>query len=54
MWGSGVGGYPRIGQLVAKAAAIRSLMFWIESECKLDLAAERERMQLSVGHISEN
>ena len=40
--GSGVGGYPRIGQLVAKAAAIRSLMFWIESECKLDLAAEKE------------
>ena len=35
--GSGPGGYPRIGQLVAKAAAIRSLMYWVEAECKIDL-----------------
>ena len=39
----GVGGsgerYPRIGQLVAKASAIRNLQYWVEYELKLDLAA---------------
>ena len=39
--GSGPAGFPRIGQLVAKAAAIRGLMYWVENECKLDLAAEK-------------
>ena len=39
--GSGFARFPRIGQLVAKAAAIRGLMYWVENECKLDLAAEK-------------
>ena len=39
--GSGPAGFPTIGQLVAKAAAIRGLMYWVEAECKLDLAAEK-------------
>ena len=39
--GSGPAGFPRIGQLVAKAAAIRSLMYWVEAETKIDLAVEK-------------
>ena len=39
VWGGGDGKYPKIGQLAAKAAAIRNLQDWGEYELKLDLAA---------------
>jgi hypothetical protein len=39
VWGGGGEKYPKIGQLVAKASAIRNLQYWVEYEVKLDLAA---------------
>ena len=38
-WGASTEKYAKIGQLVAKASAIRNLQYWVEYELKLDLAA---------------
>ena len=41
VWNTGEGGYPRVSQLTAKAAAMRSLMYWFGNEIKRDTASEK-------------
>ena len=43
VWATGEAGYPRIGQTVAKAAAIRGLSYWVEHELREDLADMERR-----------
>ena len=43
VWGTGKktgDGYPHISQLAAKAAGLRSMMYWMQEECRTDLEDE--------------
>jgi hypothetical protein len=47
-WGTGPGGYPRVSQLQAKAAAMRSMLYWLEDELKRDHDTDINALQYAI------